>query len=236
MDNNQIISDVMPSKADQVKSKGKVKSTLPIFLFLAFAILIFFVIIPRISSMISKLDEINEFSAELNELNMKIRDFSNINSQETIDLLTTVRVIAPSSNTDITKFQNEIRTAILNVGNITLVNLKIRDDEISNDPNLAGPLQLREVPIDIELVSTKNSLQLFLNNITSGNDFVTVSQMSFKQIEQEQDESWRMNLSLIKSQFVEGTTIINFYSTISPEISINEVIKDKLLQISTIRL
>lgn len=226
----------MPSKADQVKSKGKVKSTLPIFLFLAFAILIFFVIIPRISSMISKLDEINEFSAELNELNMKIRDFSNINSQETIDLLTTVRVIAPSSNTDITKFQNEIRTAILNVGNITLVNLKIRDDEISNDPNLAGPLQLREVPIDIELVSTKNSLQLFLNNITSGNDFVTVSQMSFKQIEQEQDESWRMNLSLIKSQFVEGTTIINFYSTISPEISINEVIKDKLLQISTIRL
>jgi hypothetical protein len=167
---------------------------------------------------------------------MKIRDFSNINSQETIDLLTTVRVIAPSSNTDITKFQNEIRTAILNVGNITLVNLKIRDDEISNDPNLAGPLQLREVPIDIELVSTKDSLQLFLNNITSGNDFVTVSQMSFKQIEQEQDESWRMNLSLIKSQFVEGTTIINFYSTISPEISINEVIKDKLLQISTIRL
>lgn len=236
MNTTTIEPEIFPSKIKSIKPKGTIKTSIPIVLFLVFAASIFLVIIPRISAMLAKLDEINKNSAGLEEINTKIKTFSSINFEETTSLLSIIREIAPSSNTDITNFQNEIRSTIENIGGITLVNLKLRDDELSQDPELVGPLQLREVPIDIELVSTKDNLQLFLDTITSGNDFVTVSQMSFKKIEQADEENWRMNLSLIKSQFVEGTTVSNFYSIISPNSTVNDLIKDKLLEISSKRI
>lgn len=206
-----------------------VKSNLQFLLIVIFILVILlFVFIPKISDIIVKTQLISQKVQTIESLDSQFDTFSQIDTDDTNSLLNTIRRIAPTDDTDITLFQEKIKSIISTLPAVQIVNLRVSDDEISTIEDM-NSVRLREVPVNLELIGAKELLEQFLTDISSSGDFITVEQFSMESLEN--DSRWKLNVKLVKSQFIESSNAAELFRRVPPSSKVDEIIRQKIIEL-----
>jgi len=207
---------------------------LPIASFIFFLFVLFSAVIPTISEIGGKLDEVDKLKAEEITLNARIKKINDLDAsaQKNQQIIDRINIIVPTGQTEVVKFGERI---VLSLSQNFLVNEGIKLGEeviVAKDiANLQGAattvqdnsLSIREIPSKFDVKGNLEDIRNFFIQLYKGQDFFIVDSMSLKNTD---DISWSGEVSLAKYQFSESQVFdpIKAYTSISENAVLNELV------------
>lgn len=205
---------------------------LPFVILLVFGAILFVLVIPRIFSIISSVQKINDINAEANTVTENISRLSQLNQQkqQISSDLEIISEVVPDGSTEIVSFQQKVTQLArsnyaLQVGRGETSESSLVDEEEKEEIAVDSPLPMVEIPSTFALSGTLDNIKGFVNNINTIDDFVVVDEMSLEQ----EGGTWSMSITFVKYQFL-GETAATDPEKLYNNVSLNTDPNQELLQ------
>jgi Tfp pilus assembly protein PilO len=171
---------------------------LPIFSIILFLVIIIGFVIPKASQILSQLNEISELDQQINAEKAEVTALTALDSQiNTINSdLAVLNQLAPTGNTEVTKFQKKISDLVVSIG-LASTNERGNDSEVDNI-DVQNRLTLKEIPNQFELQGTLDQMFTFIAELSKLQDFIIVQNL---ELDRTNTDIWVMNITLVKYQF-----------------------------------
>jgi len=197
----------LPEKKKEEPLTKKIEKFLNIYILPVGAIVLFFgivifLVIPKISKIFSKIEEIRTLNSEYDLKESELVAVKNLENEKTTILgnLTKINELAPSGQTKVVEYGNKI-AELTKTHNLTITNQRLSDSRLENASNNESALVLREVPNLFELQGELLDIKQFVQDISQLSDFVVVEEIEMSQVNSEESSLWLLSLTLIKYQF-----------------------------------
>lgn len=194
----------------QKRDYGKIFKVfvLPIFSLLFFFGMIFIIVLPKISSLFSQVEDLQALSAELDLTNAKATNIQTLlNQSANIQTdLEKIEKIAPSTNTEVVNFQETVEM-LARSNNLNSTNVQLSDTDVLPNEAETNPISLRKVPNNFTLTGELPDIVNFLKNLGTESDFIVTEQMELTYRGNVGD--WELKAILAKYQFSENAVDID---------------------------
>jgi len=216
---------------------------IPITTLVTFLTIIIFLIIPKVSEILSQLDLIStndnliaNKNTEINNLQTLTTNINSINEN-----LNTINQLAPTGVSEVVKFRDEI-TLIIKQNNLTINSQQLNESSVdtknTNDPAIAGSIFLQEVPFIFELNGNYNDIINFITALNNVPDFIIIKEMELNaqqgtsnSSQSQQNTKWTFKMNIVKYQFknIKDDVLNKVYLAVSSTIKIDKTISDYLI-------
>lgn len=179
-----------------------------------FLTIMFGIIVPKVSTIIGKVNELETKNTELTNRRNELNAVNGlvVNSVKVLSDLDKVNEITTTEDTQIVDFRERISQAASQNG-LSIVSSRIREtvpaeenpDQIENQQTLL----LQEIPVIFELTGNLEDINSFIDELSQINDFVIIKTFELNRVIQEGDQ-WNLELQFTKYQFNETNTAIDF--------------------------
>ncbi|MBN1331621.1 type 4a pilus biogenesis protein PilO [Candidatus Dojkabacteria bacterium] len=183
---------------------------LPIFVLVIFFVIMIFGLIPSLNSIYNNYSQRNTVKKAVERQEVTIANLVQLknDSNEINQYLESINTIAPVQVTNVTEFQESIKTLATTNG-IATKQANTRELIYSEDGSQSGQvsyLQLVEVPSDFVFAGSFEDIRTFLGALYEQDEFIVIEEMSFAKPVNSSD--WELSITLNKYQFQINETVL----------------------------
>lgn len=209
---------------------------LPLISFLLFLLIVVGTVLPNISAVFYKIDEINILREKDTKLSQRLTRLANLAAQQAQRdvLLAKINEIVPTSQSQVVTFRQRVIDTAANqsvkLDSAVLGEVLIEQDS-DNTESIAPGLFLVRIPSDFTLSGQIDGFRRFLSSLYLGEDFFVVNELNLRRLETEEGfESWSAQMNLVKYQFFTSDTFdpIQAYNSVSEQVIPSKVVVDFL--------
>jgi cell division protein FtsL len=224
---------------DKLKRNLKV-FVLPLVTFSIFLVILLFLVVPRLRSLFTHVDDITTKNIEISKNNEKLTQLDEVyNDLPTIKAqLAEIENIANSGDTKIVEYRDRVVKLAQENGLVVrserlneIIEANIPDDLQSS--NFISKLGLQEVPAYFEFRGSLVNLRSFLEKLDTLPDFVIVKELNFNLKDDSgadfRTQEWALEIQVVKYQFRENDQDLkDFYAGIPIDAQINSRVSEYL--------